>query len=220
MKKHLLLSALAFLGLFASEAFAQSAPKHRLAKLPYTLDALAPKMSRETLEFHYGKHYQTYLDNLNALISGTPYATLSLEELVRKAPEGPIFNNAGQALNHELFFLGLSPTPQTRPSGALAEAIDRDFGSFDQFKAQFTKAAAGLFGSGWAWLATDREGGLRITTDANAGNPLRYGLTPLLGLDVWEHAYYLDYRNRRAEYITNYWDLVDWKTIGRRYDRR
>lgn len=220
MKKHFLIAVFALLGLWTADAFAQTAPKHRLPELPYALDALAPKMSRETLEFHYGKHYQAYLDNLNALIPGTPYAALSLEELVRKAPDGPIFNNAGQVLNHELFFLGLSPTPQSRPSGKLAEAIDRDFGSFEGFKAQFAKAAAGLFGSGWAWLATDRAGNLRITTDANAGNPLRYGLTPLLGLDVWEHAYYLDYRNRRTEYITNYWDLVDWKTIGHRYDRR
>lgn len=220
MKKHHLFAALAWLGAATLTATAQPARKHELPKLPYTLDALAPKMSRETLEYHYGKHYKAYIDNLNTLIPGTPYADLSLEEIVIKAPAGPIFNNAGQALNHQLFFLGMSPTPQSQPSGALADAIDKAFGSFDQFKAQFAKAAAGVFGSGWAWLATDNAGNLSITTEANAGNPMRHGLIPLMGLDVWEHSYYIDYRNRRADYITNYWDLVDWKTIGQRYDHR
>ncbi|MCC8061883.1 MAG: superoxide dismutase [Rikenellaceae bacterium] len=220
MKKHLLFAALAWLGAATLTASAQTARKHELPKLPYTLDALAPKMSRETLEYHYGKHYKAYIDNLNALIPGTPYAGLSLEEIVVKAPDGPIFNNAGQSLNHQLFFLGMSPEPQTQPGGALAAAIDRTFGSFEQFKAQFAKAATGVFGSGWAWLATDKAGNLSIKTEANAGNPLRSSLIPLLGLDVWEHSYYLDYRNRRAEYITNYWDLVDWKVIDERYDRR
>lgn len=220
MKRNLLFSALLLLsGAFAGEAFAQSRPPYRLPELPYSLDALAPAMSRETLEFHYGKHYKGYLDNLNTMLPGTPYASLSIEELVRKAPSGPIFNNAGQALNHELFFLGLSPTPQPSPTGALAAAIDRDFGSFDRFRSEFSGAAAALFGSGWVWLASDSTGRLRITTESNAGNPLRYGLTPLLGIDVWEHAYYLDYRNRRADYIAKYWDLVDWRTISDRYDR-
>lgn len=220
MKKHHLFAALAWLGAATLTATAQPARKHELPKLPYTLDALAPKMSRETLEYHYGKHYKAYIDNLNTLIPGTPYADLSLEEIVIKAPTSPIFNNAGQALNHQLFFLGMSPTPQSQPSGALADAINKAFGSFDQFKAQFAKAAAGVFGSGWAWLATDNAGNLSITTEANAGNPMRHGLIPLMGLDVWEHSYYIDYRNRRADYITNYWDLVDWKTIGQRYDHR
>lgn len=220
MKKHLLFAVLAWLGITTLTASAQTARKHELAKLPYSIDALDPKMSQETLEYHYGKHYKAYIDNLNALIPGTPYADLPLEEIVVKAPDGPIFNNAGQALNHQLFFLGMSPTPQSRPSGALAAAIDRTFGSFDQFKAQFAKAAAGVFGSGWAWLATDRAGNLSITAEANAGNPLRHGLIPLMGLDVWEHSYYLDYRNRRADYITNYWDLVDWKVIDQRYNDR
>lgn len=220
MKKHLLLAALAWLGAATLTASAQTARKHELPKLPYSIDALDPKMSQETLEYHYGKHYKAYIDNLNALIPGTPYAYLSLEEIVVKAPDGPIFNNAGQSLNHQLFFLGMSPTPQSRPSGALAAAIDKAFGSFDQFKAQFAKAAAGVFGSGWAWLATDKAGNLSITAEANAGNPLRHGLIPLMGLDVWEHSYYIDYRNRRADYITNYWDLVDWKVIDQRYSDR
>lgn len=220
MKKHLLFAALAWLGAATLTASAQTARKHELPKLPYSIDALDPKMSQETLEYHYGKHYKAYIDNLNALIPGTPYADLSLEEIVVKAPDGPIFNNAGQALNHQLFFLGMSPTPQSRPSGALAAAIDKAFGSFDQFKAQFAKAAAGVFGSGWAWLATDKDGNLCITAEANAGNPLRHGLIPLMGLDVWEHSYYIDYRNRRADYITNYWDLVDWKVIDQRYSDR
>lgn len=220
MKKQFLLSALLLFCVAFPASSAQTARKHELPKLPYTLDALAPRMSRETLEYHYGKHYKAYIDNLNALIPGTPYAVLSLEEIVRKAPDGPVFNNAGQALNHELFFLGMSPAPQTQPTGALATAIDRAFGSFGQFKEQFAKAAAGVFGSGWAWLATDKAGKRSITTEPNGGNPLRHGLVPLLGIDVWEHAYYLDYRNRRTEYIINYWDLVDWKVIGERYDRR
>lgn len=220
MKKQLLFAALAWLGAATLTATAQTARKHELPKLPYALGALAPKMSLETLEYHYGKHYKAYIDNLNALIPGTPYADMSLEEIVVKAPDGPIFNNAGQSLNHQLFFLGMSPEPQAQPGGALAAAINKAFGSFDRFKVQFAKAAAGVFGSGWAWLATDKAGNLSITTEANAGNPLRSGLIPLLGLDVWEHSYYLDYRNRRAEYITNYWDLVDWQVIDERYDRR
>ncbi|WP_298064478.1 superoxide dismutase [uncultured Rikenella sp.] len=220
MKRHFLLSALLLLSTAILAVSAQNARKHELPKLPYALGALAPKMSQETLEYHYGKHYKAYIDNLNTLIQDTPYAGMSLEEIVVKAPNGPIFNNAGQSLNHQLFFLGMSPAPQSQPSGALAEAINKEFGSFDRFKAQFARAAAGIFGSGWAWLATDKAGNLRITTEANAGNPLRYGLIPLMGLDVWEHSYYIDYRNRRAEYITNYWDLVDWKVVGQRYDRR
>ena len=215
MKKHLLLCALA-IGSAILTVSAQTVRKHEMTPLPYALDALAPAMSEETLEYHYGKHYKAYIDNLNALLPESPYAALSLEEIVTKAPDGPIFNNAGQALNHRLFFLGMSPAPQSRPDGALTQAIDKAFGSFEQFQAQFAKAAAGLFGSGWAWLAADKAGNLSITTEPNAGNPLRYGLTPLLGLDVWEHAYYIDYRNRRAEFVKNWWDLVDWQKVADR----
>lgn len=221
MKKHFLLVALFLMGTASIGAYAQEARKHVQPELPYKMNALAPLgMSEETLEYHYGKHYKAYIDNLNALIPGTPYAQMPLEVVVTKAPDGPIFNNAAQALNHELFFYELSPTPQAKPMGTLAVAIDRDFGSFEEFKADFAKKAAGLFGSGWAWLATDKDGNLSITTDANAGTPWRYGLTPLMGLDVWEHSYYIDYRNRRADYITNFWGMVDWRVVEERYELR
>lgn len=179
---------------------------HTLPQLPYAEDALAPRMSKETIEYHHGKHQRTYVDNLNKLIAGTPYENMSLEEIIVRA-DGPIFNNAAQDWNHTFFFFTLSPTPKSMPSGPLAEAIDRDFGSFDAFKEQFTSAAAALFGSGWTWLVKDRDGKLSIRPMPNAGNPLRDGLTPLLTVDVWEHAYYIDYRNRRAEFLKNFWDL-------------
>ena len=189
---------------------------HTLPQLPYAEDALAPRMSKETIEYHHGKHQRTYVDNLNKLIAGTPYENMSLEEIIVRA-DGPIFNNAAQDWNHTFFFFTLSPTPKSMPSGPLAEAIDRDFGSFDAFKEQFTSAAAALFGSGWTWLVKDRDGKLSIRPMPNAGNPLRDGLTPLLTVDVWEHAYYIDYRNRRAEFLKNFWDLIDWKTVEERF---
>lgn len=191
---------------------------HVLPQLPYAEDALAPRMSKETIEYHYGKHHKAYIDNLNKLIVGTPYENMPLEEIIVKS-DGPIFNNAAQAWNHTLFFLSFSPTPKSMPSGALAEAINRDFGSFDAFKEQFSKEAAGLFGSGWTWLAEDSKGKLSIVSESNAGNPLKKGLTPLLGIDVWEHSYYIDYRNRRADYIKNFWDLVDWSVVDKRYKK-
>lgn len=194
--------------------------KFELPKLPYELSALAPKMSQETMEYHYGKHYKAYIDNLNKLIDGTSYANMTLMEIVAKADDGPLFNNAGQSLNHELYFLGISPNPQSRPNGKLSDAINEDFGSFDKFKEDFAKKAAAVFGSGWTWLATDKDGHLSIVNEANAGNPLRNGLTPLMTIDVWEHAYYIDYRNRRADFIKDYWNLIDWKVIGERYDKR
>ncbi len=172
---------------------------HVLPQLPYAADALAPKMSKETIEYHYGKHHQAYVNNLNNLIPGTPYENMPLEEIIVKAESGPIYNNAAQVWNHTFFFFTLSPTPKSMPSGKLAEAINRDFGSFDAFKEQFTKAAAGLFGSGWTWLAADDNGKLSIVSESNAGNPLRKGLHPLLTVDVWEHAYYIDYRNVRPD---------------------
>lgn len=190
--------------------------KHELPVLPYALDALAPKMSQETLEYHYGKHHQTYVTNLNNLIVGTPYENSTLEEIIMKA-DGPIFNNAAQVWNHTFFFFGLSPKPQSAPTGALAAAIDKAFGSFDAFKDQFSKAAAGVFGSGWAWLVENKAGDLEIVQTSNAANPLQKGLRPLLGADVWEHAYYIDYRNSRPNFLSNLWDLVDWKTIEKRY---
>lgn len=189
---------------------------HSLPTLPYEMDALAPRMSRETLEYHYGKHLKTYIDNLNNLIAGTPFAEMPLEEICVKA-EGPIFNNGAQAWNHIFFFNSFSPSAQTAPSGALADAIDRDFGSLEAFKEQFGKAATTLFGSGWVWLCADKEGKLSIVAEPNAGNPLKKGLTPLLCIDVWEHAYYIDYRNRRPEFVKNFWELVDWKVVEQRY---
>lgn len=190
--------------------------KHELPKLPYGMDALAPKMSKETLEYHYGKHLQTYIDNLNKQIEGTEFENSSLEEIVKHA-EGPLFNNAGQTWNHTLFFLTLSPDPKTKPEGKLAEAIDREFGSFDNMKEEFTKQATGLFGSGWTWLSADQNGKISISQESNAGNPLKKGLTPLMTCDVWEHAYYIDYRNKRAEFIKNFWELLDWSVVEKHY---
>lgn len=192
---------------------------HSLPTLPYEMEALAPHMSRETLEYHYGKHLKTYIDNLNNLIVGTPFAEMPLEEICVKA-EGPIFNNGAQAWNHIFFFNSLTPTSQGAPTGALAAAIDRDFGSLEAFKEQFGKAATSLFGSGWVWLCSDKAGKLSIIAEPNAGNPLKKGLTPLLCIDVWEHAYYIDYRNSRPEFIKNFWELVNWKVVEQRYTEK
>jgi len=193
--------------------------KHELKPLPYASDALEPFISKQTMELHHGKHVQAYVNNLNNLIVDTPFANAPLEQIV-KAADGAIYNNAGQVYNHNLYFEQFSPTPQPAPGGALAEAINKSFGSFEAFKEQFTKAAAGLFGSGWAWLAKNADGSLSITQESNAGNPLRKGLAPLLGYDVWEHAYYLDYQNRRADHLAALWNIVDWKVIEQRYDYR
>ena len=192
---------------------------HSLPTLPYEMEALAPHMSRETFEYHYGKHLKTYIDNLNNLIVGTPFAEMPLKEICVKA-EGPIFNNGAQAWNHIFFFNSLTPTSQGAPTGALAAAIDRDFGSLEAFKEQFGKAATSLFGSGWVWLCSDKAGKLSIIAEPNAGNPLKKGLTPLLCIDVWEHAYYIDYRNSRPEFIKNFWELVNWKVVEQRYTEK
>ena len=181
--------------------------------LPYAYDALAPQVSEETLRFHHDKHYVGYVNKLNELIVDTPYAEQPLEDIVVSA-DGAIFNNAAQMWNHEFFFDELSPKAQTRPTGALLKAIDENFGSFDQLKAQMEKAAAGLFGSGWVWLAEDKSGKLAIVSEQNAGNPLRYGMKPLMCFDVWEHAYYIDYRNRRADAVAALWDRIDWKVVS------
>ena len=192
---------------------------HSLPTLPYEMEALAPHMSRETFEYHYGKHLKTYIDNLNNLIVGTPFAEMPLEEICVKA-EGPIFNNGAQAWNHIFFFNSLTSTSQGAPTGALAAAIDRDFGSLEAFKQQFGKAATSLFGSGWVWLCSDKDGKLSIVAEPNAGNPLKKGLTPMLCIDVWEHAYYIDYRNSRPEFIKNFWELVNWKVVEQRYTEK
>ena len=187
--------------------------------LPYAYDALAPAISEETLRYHHDKHYAGYVAKLNELIVETPYAGQALEEIVRTA-DGPIFNNAAQVWNHEFYFEELSPSAQHEPTGALAEAIDASFGSFDAMKSEMTKAAAALFGSGWVWLVEEASGKLSILPTHNADTPLRHGLKPLLCLDVWEHAYYIDYRNRRADAVAATWDLVDWKAVERRYRSR
>ena len=185
-------------------------------ELPYAYDALAPQVSEETLHYHHDKHYKGYVDKLNELLAGSPYAGRTLEEIIVSS-DGPLYNNAAQAWNHEFYFDQLSPTPQTHPTGALKEAIDRDFGSVDRLKEQMNKAAVALFGSGWVWLAEDKSGNLVVLSEPNAGNPLRRGMKPLLCLDVWEHAYYIDYRNRRADAVAALWDNIDWKKIETRY---
>lgn len=182
---------------------------HKLPELPYQKEELAPLMSLETLEYHYGKHLQTYIDNLNKLIPGTTYEELSLEEIICKA-DGAIFNNAAQTWNHTFFFQTLTPHSNTIPQN-LDSLLTRDFGSTEAFKEQFTKAAISLFGSGWVWLAANHEGKLCILPEVNAGNPLTKGFTPLLVIDVWEHAYYIDYRNRRAAFIEAFWKLINWE---------
>ena len=193
---------------------ARFAPK----ELPYAYDALAPQVSEETLRFHHDKHYVGYVNKLNELILDTPYAQQPLEDIIVSA-DGAIFNNAAQAWNHEFFFDELSPKAQTRPAGTLLKAIDESFGSFEQLKAQMEKAAVGLFGSGWVWLAEDKSGRLAIVSEQNAGNPLRYGMKPLMCFDVWEHAYYIDYRNRRADAVAALWDRIDWKVVEQRYGK-
>lgn len=182
--------------------------------LPYAANALEPVISEQTINFHYGRHLQNYVNTLNTLIQGTEFEGKSVEEIVKTAPDGPIFNNAGQTLNHTYYFLQFkSPVKGNEPTGKIAEALVRDFGSVENFKKEFTQAAATLFGSGWAWLSQDKNGKLVITKEANAGNPLRHGNNPLLGIDVWEHAYYLDYQNRRVDHLAALWDIIDWKVV-------
>lgn len=190
---------------------------YHMPKLPYTSNALEPIISQQTIDYHYGKHLQTYVNNLNALVPDSPYAGKTVEEIVMTAPDGAIYNNAGQVLNHTLYFQQFTPTPsQHEPDGKLAEAIRRDFGNFENFKDEMTQAASTLFGSGWAWLAMDKNGKLTIVKEANGGNPIRQGMKPLLGFDVWEHAYYLDYQNRRTEHLANLWKIIDWQAVENR----
>ena len=184
--------------------------KFELIQLPYANDGLEPVISKQTIDFHYGKHLQTYVNNLNSLVPGTEYEGKTVEEIVATAPDGAIFNNAGQVLNHNLYFLQFAPKPSKKePAGKLGEAIKRDFGSFENFKKEFNAAAVGLFGSGWAWLSVDKNGKLHITKEGNGSNPVRAGLKPLLGFDVWEHSYYLDYQNRRADHVNALWNIIE-----------
>lgn len=188
--------------------------KHLLPELPYAQDALAPAMSADTLNYHYGKHLQTYLDNVNRMIEGTPFADMKLKDMITKA-QGALYNNAAQAFNHIIFFKQLTPTPTTI-SPLLTQALVARFGSVDAFKSEFSNAAATLFGSGWVWLALDANNVLQIVPEPNAGNPITRNMRPLMCIDVWEHAYYLDYQNRRGDYIKNFWKIVNWDYIEKR----
>ena len=193
--------------------------KFELMVLPYTVEALEPIISRETISFHHGKHLAAYVNNLNALLPDSGFEDASLEDIVCKAT-GAILNNAGQILNHELYFSQFAaPKPDNKPSGALSEAITRNFGSFEAFKEAFQKKGATLFGSGWVWLSADKDGKLVITQESNAANPIQKSLIPLLTFDVWEHAYYLDYQNRRPDHLAALWPIIDWNVIETRYNR-
>ena len=193
--------------------------KFTLMALPYEMDALEPVISKQTLEFHHGKHLAAYVNNLNGLLDGSGFEEATLEEIICKATGG-ILNNAGQILNHELYFGQFCGKPAKKePTGALAEAIVKQFGSFDAFKEDFQKKGATLFGSGWVWLSADRAGQLFITQEANAANPVQKNLTPLLTFDVWEHAYYLDYQNRRPDHLTALWDIINWEEVELRFGK-
>ena len=187
-----------------------------LPALPYNRNALAPHISAETIDFHYGRHHQAYVTNLNNLVPGTAYENADLQTIIKKA-EGPVFNNAAQVWNHTFYFESLSGDGRKEPVGAAAALINESFGSYGAFVDSFTKAAATLFGSGWAWLVMNEQGKLEITQESNAGNPLRKGLKPILTCDVWEHAYYIDYRNKRPEYIKAFWEILDWDIISKRF---
>lgn len=187
--------------------------EHTLPQLPYAMDALAPHISKETLEFHYGKHHQTYVTNLNGLIKGTEFENASLEEIVKKSTGG-VFNNSAQVWNHTFYWNCLSPNGGGAPTGALADAINAKFGSFDAFKEAFTKSAATNFGSGWTWLVQKPDGSVDIVNTSNAATPLTTDDKPLMTCDVWEHAYYVDYRNARPKYLEAFWALVNWDFVA------
>jgi Fe-Mn family superoxide dismutase len=186
---------------------------HVLPPLPFARDALEPVISAETIDFHYGKHHQAYVTNLNNLVPGTKFENASLEDIVMQA-DGGIFNNAAQVWNHTFYWNGLSPDGGGEPTGALAAAIDKAFGSFAAFKEAFVKSAVGNFGSGWTWLVKGEDGKVAIVNTSNAANPMRDGKQPLLTIDVWEHAYYIDYRNARPKYLDEIWKLVNWKFVA------
>lgn len=188
-----------------------------LPKLPYAMDALAPHISKETLEYHYGKHHQTYVTNLNNLVPGTEFEGKTLEQIIKKATGG-IFNNAAQVWNHTFYWHCLSPKGGNEPTGKLADAINKSFGSFAAFKENFTKTAIATFGSGWGWLVKNADGSLAITSTSNAGTPMTENKTALLTCDVWEHAYYIDYRNARAKYVEAFWQLVNWEFVNQNFE--
>lgn len=187
-----------------------------LPALKYKADALEPIISEQTVNYHFGKHLQTYINNLNSLIIGTEFENADLIEIIKKS-DGAIFNNAAQTFNHEFYFDTFSAMPKPEPSGKLLKAIEKQWGSFDKFKEAFVTAGLSIFGSGWVWLASDSEGSLSIIKSSNANNPIKEGLTPLLGADVWEHAYYLDFQNRRADHLKQLWKITDWDVVETRY---
>ena len=190
--------------------------KFTLTPLPYAYNALEPEISEETLRFHHDKHHAGYVTKLNSLIAGTPYEKMSLEEIIAKS-DGAIFNNAAQVWNHDFYFAELSPTPNSKPEGALLDAIVSEYGSVENLKREMNEAATNLFGSGWVWLVENKDGKLAIMSGKNADTPLRYGMQPLLTIDVWEHAYYIDYRNARADAVKAIWNKIDWRKIEERY---
>ncbi len=191
---------------------------HELPDLPYAKDALEPHISAETLEFHHDKHHATYVTNLNKLIPGTEFENLSLVDIIKKAPAGGIFNNAAQIWNHTFYFNCMAPNAGGEPTGPLAEAINKAFGSFAEFKEKFATSGATNFGSGWTWLVKNDDGSVEIVNTSNAGCPLTDGKTPLLTVDVWEHAYYIDFRNARPKYLETFWNLVNWGFVGANYE--
>jgi len=191
--------------------------EHKLPELPYAMDALAPHISKETLEFHYGKHHQTYVTNLNNLIKGTEFEDASLEEIVMKS-SGGLFNNAAQIWNHSFYWNCLSPNGGGEPTGALADAINAKFGSFAAFKEEFSKTSITTFGSGWGWLVKNSDGSIALASTSNAGTPMTEGQTALLTCDVWEHAYYIDFRNARPAYLEAFWNLVNWDFVAKNFE--
>ncbi|CAM3697553.1 superoxide dismutase [Fe] [Polynucleobacter antarcticus] len=190
--------------------------EHTLPQLPYAMDALAPFISKETLEFHYGKHHQTYVTNLNNLIKGTDFENASLEEIVKKS-SGGVFNNAAQVWNHTFYWNSMKPNGGGAPTGLLADAINAKWGSFDKFKEEFAKCAVGTFGSGWAWLVKKADGSLDLASTSNAGTPVTTDAKPLMTCDVWEHAYYIDTRNARPKYLENFWNVVNWDFASKNF---
>ncbi|AJE97461.1 superoxide dismutase [Fe] [Pandoraea apista] len=190
--------------------------EHKLPELPYAIDALAPTISKETMEYHYGKHHQAYVTNLNNLIKGTEFENASLEDIIKKS-SGGVFNNAAQVWNHTFFWNTLSPKGGGAPSGDLAKAIDAKFGSFDAFKETFSKSAVGNFGSGWTWLVKKADGSVDIVNTSNAATPLTGADKPLITIDVWEHAYYIDYRNARPKFVEAFWNLVNWEFAAKNF---
>ena len=190
--------------------------EHKLPDLPYAMDALQPHISKETLEFHYGKHHQTYVTNLNNLIKGTEFENMPLEDIVKKS-SGGMFNNAAQVWNHTFYWCCLKPNGGGQPTGAVADAINKKFGSFDEFKKQFTQTCVTTFGSGWGWLVKNADGSVELMSTSNAQSPMTSGKTALLTCDVWEHAYYVDYRNRRPDYVAAFWNLVNWDFVAKNF---